>query len=92
MHSNPRRGIVSVWLLATVIVAVAAAGVLFLVKVKGINPITTLQTAATGQSTTSIQSVGSSDEVGDIKNELKSTNFEGIDSDLQQTSKDLNSL
>lgn len=83
---------VQAWLLATVIIAVLAAAVLFLVKVKGINPITTLQKATTGQSTTAIQSVGSSDEAGDIKSELDSTNFDSIDSDLQQTSKDLNSF
>ncbi|MDO8486887.1 MAG: hypothetical protein Q7S45_01135 [Candidatus Curtissbacteria bacterium] len=82
---------VSMWLLATVAVAVLAAGVLFLVKVKGVNPITTLQTGTT-QSTPSVQSVSSSDEVGDIQNELESTSFEGIDSDLEQTSKDLNSF
>lgn len=80
------------WLLVTVIVAVAAAGVLFLVKAKGVNPLTTLQRGTTQSTAPSVQSVSSSDDVSTIQNELKSTNFNSIDSDLQQTSKDLNSF
>lgn len=92
MRSNLRQGTVLMWLLIAVLITAAVAGaVLFLIKVKGVNPITTFKTG-TGQSTPSVQSVSSSDEVGAIQNELRSTNFDSIDSDLQQTSKDLNSF
>ncbi len=70
---------------------VLAGAVLLLVKVKGLNPIATLETGTT-QSAPSVQSVSSSDAVSDIQNDLKSTSFDSIDSDLQQTSKDLNSF
>jgi len=93
VHSNLRQGTVLMWLLvAAIIIAVGVGAILFLVKVKGVNPITNLGTGTAQSTSTSVQSVSSSDAVGDIQNELKSTSFDSIDSDLQQTSKDLSSL
>lgn len=91
VRSNLRGGIVSMWLLATVVVAVAAAAGLFLAKAKGVDLLSALQKGTT-QSVPSVQNVSSSDEAGDIQNELESTDFEGIDRDLEDTSKDLDSF
>ncbi len=92
MRSNLRRGTALVlWvILAAIVVAAAVGAILVIGKTLGASPASLSKN--TVQGTPTIQSVSDSDETVDIQKELQSTNFDDIDRDLGDTSRDLSAL